>query len=131
MTYRQLINDLEQLNIEKEAIILLITEKLNIKKYDLILSLDKEIDSIILSSKGDEDDEDDQVLDIDAMFIETSNEQPESIIETKPTAEPTKSKKLSIDSIFNVESDSDTDEDGDNLANDFEQYINNLENKES
>ena len=48
MTYRQLINDLEQLNIEKEAIILLITEKLNIKKYDLILSLDKEIDSIIL-----------------------------------------------------------------------------------
>ena len=31
MTYRQLINDLEQLNIEKEAIILLITEKLNIK----------------------------------------------------------------------------------------------------
>ena len=48
MTYRQLINDIEQLNIEKEAIILLITEKLNIKKYDLILSLDKEIDSIIL-----------------------------------------------------------------------------------
>lgn len=49
MTYRELINNLEQLNIEKEAIILLITEKLNIKKYDLILSLDKEIDSIILN----------------------------------------------------------------------------------
>lgn len=48
MTYRQLINECEQFNIEKEAIMLLITEKLNIKKYDLILSLDKEIDSNIL-----------------------------------------------------------------------------------
>ena len=45
MTYRQLIQEIVQLNIEREAIILLITERLNIKKYDLILSLDKEIDS--------------------------------------------------------------------------------------
>ena len=48
MIYRELINEIEKLNIEKEAIILLITEKLNIKKYDLILSLDKEVNSIIL-----------------------------------------------------------------------------------
>jgi len=48
MTYRQIINECEQLNIEKEAIILLLTEKLNIKKYDLILNLDKEIDNNIL-----------------------------------------------------------------------------------
>ena len=48
MTYRQLIKECEQLNIEKEAIILLITEKLKIQKYDLILSLDKEIDSKIV-----------------------------------------------------------------------------------
>lgn len=48
MNYRQLINDCEQLNIEKEAVILLLTEKLNIEKYQLLLSLDKEIDSKIL-----------------------------------------------------------------------------------
>lgn len=49
MTYRQIIKECEQLNIEKEAIILLITERLNIKKYDLILNLDNEIDNNLLN----------------------------------------------------------------------------------
>lgn len=48
MNYRQLINDCVQLNIEKEAVILLLTEKLGIQRYELLLSLDKEIDSKIL-----------------------------------------------------------------------------------
>ncbi len=48
MTYRQLINDLQNKNIEKEAIILLIMERLNIKRHDVLLSLDKEINSNIL-----------------------------------------------------------------------------------
>ena len=49
MTYRQIIKECEQLNIEKEAVIFLITEKLNIKKYDLILNLDNEIDNNLLN----------------------------------------------------------------------------------
>ena len=48
MTYRTLINLLEKKGIEKESIILLITEKLNISKYDFYLSLDKELDSNII-----------------------------------------------------------------------------------
>lgn len=48
MTYRDLINLLEKKGIEKESIILLITEKLNISKYDFYLSLDKELDSNII-----------------------------------------------------------------------------------
>lgn len=48
MTYRDLINLLEKKGIEKESVILLITEKLNISKYDFYLSLDKELDSNII-----------------------------------------------------------------------------------
>lgn len=50
MTYRQLIQKCVNENIEKEAVIFLITEKLNISKSDLILSLDKEINSNILKN---------------------------------------------------------------------------------
>lgn len=49
MTYRQLIKQCELLNIEKEAILLLIMERLNIPRHELILSLDKEINSNILN----------------------------------------------------------------------------------
>lgn len=50
MTYRQLINECIKKNIEKEAVILLIIETLNIEKYSLLLRLDEEIDSIILQN---------------------------------------------------------------------------------
>ena len=50
-------------------------------------------------------------------------------------AEPTEENKLAIDSIFNVETDQiEEDEDASNeehLAEDFDQYINTLENKEA
>lgn len=49
MTYRQLIDECVTLHIEKEAVILLITEKLKIQKFTLLLRLDEEIDSIILN----------------------------------------------------------------------------------
>ena len=48
MTYREIINECITLGIEKEAIELLIMERLNIKRFELILSLDKEINSNIL-----------------------------------------------------------------------------------
>lgn len=49
MTYRQLITECEAQGIEKEAVILLIIEKLKIQKFTLLLRLDEEIDSIILN----------------------------------------------------------------------------------
>ena len=45
MTYRELIKQCELLNIEKEAILLLIMERLNLKRHELILNLDNEINS--------------------------------------------------------------------------------------
>ena len=47
MVYRELIKQCESLNIEKEAIELLIMERLNIKRYELVLRLNEEIDSNI------------------------------------------------------------------------------------
>ena len=47
MTYKQIINECINLNIEKEAIELLIMERLNIKRYELVLRLNEEIDSNI------------------------------------------------------------------------------------
>ena len=87
------------------------------------LVLDQQIDDIILSTKSDENDEN-QPLDIDAIFADTSS------IETQPK---TANKKLSIDTIFNVETDKIDSEDtsNENLANDFDQYINDLGNKEA
>ena len=89
--------------------------------------IDEEIDSILSSTSiqnvMEEDDDDNQPLDIDAMFEKT---------ESKPEQEKTtdnKSKKLSINSIFNVD-DTETDS-NDNLADDFEKYINDLGNKEA
>lgn len=49
MTYRDIIKECINSNIEKEAIELLIMERLNISRYELILSLDKEINSNILN----------------------------------------------------------------------------------
>ena len=84
--------------------------------------LDQQIDDIILSTKNDVN-EDDQPLDIDAMFAENT----ETKEEVKETA-----KKLSIDTIFNVETDKiDSEDTNENLANDFDQYINDLGNKEA
>lgn len=48
MNYRQVIEECIKLNIEKEAIELLIMEKLNIKRYELVLRLNEEINSNIL-----------------------------------------------------------------------------------
>ena len=48
MNYRQIIEECVNLNIEKEAIDLLIMEKLNIKRYELVLRLNEEINSNIL-----------------------------------------------------------------------------------
>lgn len=45
MTYRELIKQCELLNIEKEAILLLIMERLNLKRHELILNLDNEINN--------------------------------------------------------------------------------------
>ena len=89
--------------------------------------IDEEIDSILSSTSiqnvMEEDDDDNQPLDIDAMFEKT---------ESKPEQEKTtdnKSKNLTINSIFNVD-DTETDS-NDNLADDFEKYINDLGNKEA
>lgn len=49
MTYRQLIDECVTLHIEKEAVLLLITEKLKMQKFTLLLRLDEEIDSIIIN----------------------------------------------------------------------------------
>ncbi len=49
MTYREIINECIKNNIEKEAIELLIMEKLNIPRYELILNLDKQINNSLLS----------------------------------------------------------------------------------
>ena len=85
--------------------------------------LDQQIDDIIFSTKTNEND-DDQPLDIDAMFAETQE------TENKPKAT---NKKLAIDTIFNVETDKIESDDTshENLANDFDQYINDLGNKEA
>ena len=85
--------------------------------------LDQQIDDIIFSTKTNEND-DDQPLDIDAMFAETQE------TDSKPQAT---NKKLAIDSIFNVETDKIESDDtsNENLANDFDQYINDLGNKEA
>ena len=48
MTYRQIINKCVENNIEKEAVIFIITERLNISKSDLILNLDKEVDDCLI-----------------------------------------------------------------------------------
>ncbi len=84
--------------------------------------LDQQIDSIISSTK-DTEQEENQPLDIDAMFADTNPE---------ATAPKTESKKLSIDTIFNVETDKiDSDTSNENLADDFDNYINDLEKKEA
>ena len=74
--------------------------------------------------------EESQPLDIDAMFAE----QPVVEEATQVVEELTEENKLAIDTIFNVETDQiEEDEDTSNeeqLAEDFDQYINNLENKE-
>ena len=85
-------------------------------------TLDQQIDDIIFNSRI-EDNDDNQPLDIDAMFASPATQE----IETTST-----NKKLSIDTIFNVETDDTSSDDtsNENLANDFDQYINGLENKD-
>ncbi len=85
-------------------------------------TLDQQIDDIIFNSRS-EDNDDNQPLDIDAMFASPAPQE----IETTST-----NKKLSIDTIFNVETDDTNSDDtsSENLANDFDQYINGLENKD-
>lgn len=93
-------------------------------------SIDEQIDEMIQTAKT-EVEEETQPLDIDAMFAE----QPVVEEATPVVAEPTEENKLAIDSIFNVETDQiEEDEDASNeehLAEDFDQYINTLENKEA
>ena len=93
-------------------------------------SIDEQIDKMIQTAKT-EVEEETQPLDIDAMFAE----QPVVEKATPVVAEPTEENKLAIDSIFNVETDQiEEDEDASNeehLAEDFDQYINTLENKEA
>lgn len=93
-------------------------------------SIDEQIDKMIQTAKT-EVEEETQPLDIDAMFAE----QPVVEEATPVVAEPTEENKLAIDTIFNVETDQiEEDEDSSNeehLAEDFDQYINTLENKEA
>ena len=93
-------------------------------------SIDEQIDEMIQTAKT-EVEEETQPLDIDAMFAE----QPVVEEATPVVAEPTEENKLAIDTIFNVETDQiEEDEDSSNeehLAEDFDQYINTLENKEA
>ena len=93
-------------------------------------SIDEQIDKMIQTAKT-EVEEETQPLDIDAMFAE----QPVVEKATPVVAEPTEENKLAIDTIFNVETDQiEEDEDSSNeehLAEDFDQYINTLENKEA
>ena len=93
-------------------------------------SIDEQIDEMIQTAKT-EVEEETQPLDIDAMFAK----QPVVEEATPVVAEPTEENKLAIDSIFNVETDQiEEDEDASNeehLAEDFDQYINTLENKEA
>ncbi len=98
------------------------TEGSGIKELDDDI-LDQQIDNLISSTK-EEDLGDDQPLDIDAMFADSNVE------ETQPK---TVNKKLSIDTIFNVETDKIASDDtsNENLASDFDNYINDLEKKEA
>jgi len=96
--------------------------------------IDQQIDEIINNAKVE--DIEDQPLDIEAMFdvapvVETPvAEEIAPVVETPTTSD----NNLAIDTIFNVESDSlnnETDTVNENLTNDFNQYINDLENKEA
>ena len=93
--------------------------------------IDEQIDNMILTAKTETEDDDNQPLDIDAMFSEPTT----TPVEPVQTQETTKSNKLAIDSIFNVETEESetTNENAtnENLAEDFDQYINGLENKEA
>ena len=93
--------------------------------------IDEQIDNMIQTAKAETDDDDNQPLDIDAMFSEPTT----TPVEPVQTQETTKSNKLAIDSIFNVETEESesTSENAtnENLAEDFDQYINGLENKEA
>ena len=91
-------------------------------------AIDQQIDDIINNAKST--DENDQPLDIDAIFESASSQ------EQTPTTDKkvTNGNDLAIDSIFNVESDKiDSDETSSetNLTEDFNQYIDDLENKET
>jgi hypothetical protein len=91
-------------------------------------AIDQQIDDIINNAKST--DENDQPLDIDAIFESASSQ------EQIPTTDKkvTNGNDLAIDSIFNVESDKiDSDETSSetNLTEDFNQYIDDLENKET
>ena len=95
--------------------------------------IDQQIDEIINNSKVEED-MDDQPLDIEAMFdvapvVETPTLENIAPVVDVPT---TNENNLAIDAIFNVETDSlnnENDNVNENLTNDFNQYINDLENK--
>ena len=85
--------------------------------------LEQQIDEIITNNTIEEDD-DSEPLDIDAMFADANT--------STPTQED--SENLSINTIFNIETDKiDADDTtiNEKLANDFDQYINELETKET
>ena len=91
-------------------------------------AIDQQIDDIINNAKST--DENDQPLDIDAIFESATSQ--EQIPTTEKKAN--NGNDLAIDSIFNVESDKiDSDETTSetNLTDDFNQYIDDLENKET
>ena len=91
-------------------------------------AIDQQIDDIINNAKST--DENDQPLDIDAIFESATSQ--EQIPTTEKKANNVND--LAIDSIFNVESDKiDSDETTSetNLTDDFNQYIDDLENKET
>lgn len=94
------------------------------------VSIDQQIDDMIQTAKTEQVEET-QPLDIDAMFEDQPVEEPTPVVEEQPTEE----NKLAIDTIFNVETDQiESDEETSNeehLAEDFDQYINTLENKEA
>lgn len=89
---------------------------------DIEESIDEQIDKLVLKNNTTED-EDNQPLDIDAMFAET----PASLENSKKDE-----KRLSIDTIFNVEINNKDSEENTNekLVDDFNKYLNNLENKD-
>ena len=90
--------------------------------------IDQQIDDIINNVKSEDDD--DQPLDIDAIFESASNQETTDIPDNTPTTD----NNLAIDSIFNVESDKLDGEEAtseNTLTDDFNQYIDGLEKKEA
>ena len=119
------IQTIEQPVIEMEPIVQepVVEETQLISENEEDTMLDQQIDNI-MSSAHDEQNDENQPLDIDAMFASPT----EVVAQSEPV-----NPKLSIDTIFNVETDKIDGEDTSNehLVDDFNQYINDLGNKEA